>query len=444
MIEVRCFESLEEAASLRKEINTLNMASVRPDPFSTFEFFENFYHYDEFCRKGKAMRLWFIVAFLDGHLVGYIVLKRIVYKVFGLRTYRLDFFVTHDTDRPHLVAMPEHLDQVSVAIYGFLIQHKQEWSVLEFQQQDATSSMFPPPGAAVLKNYMVRQWPSLENGTIHVHWASLREYYRTLSGKFRANLSRQMRSLFNHGNVEFLASSDPAITQALFGLYLSIEPRSWKLEANVTIGRSPERIEYLKSLLDSRQPMRLTICVLLLDGVPIAGLITGAFCKGLYALHIVYDDSLNRLAPGSAMLLMGMRQAIDGKYAFFNLLSGFGYYKSRWLAEITETRIAQIYRIGGIPFWHRMLGDWKRRLFPDKFKETPESFNTLRREVSERKGKEANAGQIHIVISREEREHIASLVDEIKGGHGEFLSTADLASVMPFEIKRMAAANIER
>ena len=41
MIEVRCFESLEEAAILRDEINELNRRSARPDPFSTFEYFEN-------------------------------------------------------------------------------------------------------------------------------------------------------------------------------------------------------------------------------------------------------------------------------------------------------------------------------------------------------------------------------------------------------------------
>ncbi len=443
MIEVRCFESLEDAASLRKEINTLNMVSARPDPFSTFEFFENFYHYDEFCRRNQEIRLWFIVAFLDGRLIGYMVLKRLVRKVLGLRTWKLDFFVTHDTDRPHLVARPEHLNQVSVAIYGFLIGRKQEWSLLEFQQQDHTSSIFPPPGTVALKNYMVREWPSLENGTIHVRWGSLREYFLALSGKFRSNLSRQIRSLLAHGNVEFLASSDLASIQALFGLYLSIEPRSWKSEANVSIGRSAERIEYFKGLLDARQPMRLTVCILLLDGMPIAGLITGAFWKGLYALHIVYDDGLSRLAPGSAMLLMGMRQAIDGKYAFFNLLSGFGYYKTRWLAEITETRIAQIYRIGGLPFWHRVLGDWKRLMFPVKHQKTRARFNTLRREVSERKGKETEAGKVPVVISQEERERIDALVAEIRRGQGEFLSTAELASVMPFEIKRMPEVSTE-
>ncbi len=445
MIEVRCFHTLEEAEALREEVNALNLASTRPDPFSTFEFFENYIRHDECFPEGQGMHLWFLAAFLDGCLVGYLALKQVTHKVLGLRTSKLGFFVTRDTDRPHLVARPEYLSQVSEAFYVYLLGRKQEWSFLEFQQQDDTSSLFPPPAAVDLKAYLVRQWPSLENGTIHVRWDTLREYFKALSKKFRSNVSRQMRSLLAAGDVELLASSDPATTPALFELYRSIEPRSWKSQANANIGRHPERIEYFKSLLDAQQPMRVSIQVLLLDGIPIAGLISGAFMKGLYALHIVYDDRLSRLAPGSALLLMGMRQAIDGRYAIFNLLSGFGYYKVRWLAEITETRIAQIYRAGGLLFWRRVFGDWKRWVLSAKSKETPVLFNPMRRDVSEREGEQTELGNIpKPQISPEERERIAALIAEVRKGQGEFLSTAELAAVMPFETQRVPGVENKR
>lgn len=439
MIEVRCFGSLEEAAFLRDEVNALNLASARPDPFSTFEFFENFLRHDECFTGGQGMRLWFLTAFIDNHLVGYLALKQVTYKVLGLRTSKLGFFVTHDTDRPHLVARPEHLSQVSEAFYVYLLGRKREWNFLEFQQQDGSSPLFPPPAAVNLKGYLVRPWPSLENGTIHVRWGTLCEYFKALSKKFRSNVSRQMRGLLAAGDVELLASSHPATTPALFELYRSIEPRSWKSQANVNIGRHPERVEYFRGLLDAQQPMRVSIQVLLLDGVPIAGLISAAFMKGLYALHIVYDDGLSRLAPGSAMLLMGMRQAIDGQYAFLNLLSGFGYYKVRWLAEITETRIAQIYRVGGLLFWRRVFGDGKRWVFSAKSKETPVLFNPTRRDVSEREDEQTEHGKIpKLQISPEERARIAALIAEVRKGQGEFLSPAELAAVMPFETQRVA------
>jgi len=438
LIEVRCFGSLEEAAFLREDVNALNRAGTRPDPFSTFEFFENFLRYEKFFPQDQNLRLWFLAAFDAGRLVGYMALKQLTHKVLGLRASKIDFLVTHDADRPQLVARPEHALAVSEAFYAYLLERKREWSFLEFRQQDAASPLFPPPAAARLKGYLVREWPSLDNGTIPLRWDTLDAYFKSFSPKFRSNVSRQMRSLLAAGEVEYLASSDPAITPALFELYHSIEPRSWKSRAGAAIGRYPQWVEYFKGLLDARQPMRVSIQLLLLDGVPVAGFISGAFMKRLYALHMVYDDRLSRLAPGSALLLMAMRQAIDGRYALFNLLSGFGYYKVRWQAQMTETRIAQIYRAGSLLFWRRVLGDWMRRVFSARPNKAPVLFNSLRRDVGERESEQAERGKIpRLPISHEERERIAALIAEVRKGQGEFLSAAELAALMPFETQRV-------
>jgi len=435
---VRCFGSLEEAAFLREDVNALNRAGTRPDPFSTFEFFENFLRYEKFFPQDQNLRLWFLAAFDAGRLVGYMALKQLTHKVLGLRASKIDFLVTHDADRPQLVARPEHALAVSEAFYAYLLERKREWSFLEFRQQDAASPLFPPPAAARLKGYLVREWPSLDNGTIPLRWDTLDAYFKSFSPKFRSNVSRQMRSLLAAGEVEYLASSDPAITPALFELYHSIEPRSWKSRAGAAIGRYPQWVEYFKGLLDARQPMRVSIQLLLLDGVPVAGFISGAFMKRLYALHMVYDERLSRLAPGSALLLMAMRQAIDGRYALFNLLSGFGYYKVRWQAQMTETRIAQIYRAGSLLFWRRVLGDWMRRVFSARPNKAPVLFNSLRRDVGERESEQAERGKIpRLPISHEERERIAALIAEVRKGQGEFLSAAELAAVMPFETQRV-------
>lgn len=437
MIEVRCFGSLAEVASLRDEINALNLASMRPDPFSTFEFFENFLLHDEHASSHREQRLWFLCAFTAGQLIGYLPLRQTTRKALGLRTSTLSCLVTHDTDRPHAVSRPEQLTQVSEAFYAYLLGRKREWSFLEFQQQDDSSSLFPPPAAVSLKGYWVRQWPSMENGTIHIRWQTLREYFKALSQKSRSNVSRQMRSLLAAGDVAWLSSSDPAITPALFELYRGIERYSWKSRANANIGRHPERVEYVKGLLDARQPMRITIQILLLDNVPIAGIISGTFMNGLYLLHNVHDDRLSYAAPGSAMLLMAMRQAIEGGYAFVNLLSGFGYYKTRWLAEITETRIAQIYRLGRPMFWSRVIGDLKRRAERVKSTQTPVLFNATRREVGERNLVSTDRGNDPGLDTKTgSRWCSVELLADIRNGRAEFIEAAEFAGAMPFETRR--------
>lgn len=438
MIEVRCFSSLEEAGSLRKDINALNMASVQPDPFSTFEFFENYFYNDEDFPAGQGMRLWFLTAFLDKNLVGYVVLKQVTRNVLGIPTSALGFFVTHDTDRPHLVAKKEHQTQVSEAFYSYLLARKHEWSLLEFQQQDSRSALFPSPASVNLKGYLVRQWPSLENGTLHMRWNKLHSFLKDLSPKSRSNITRQMRKLLADGEVQYLVSSDPAVTPILFELYRRIELHSWKTQAKANIGRHPHRITYFKGLLDARQPMCISIHIFLFNGIPVAGLINGAFMQGLYALNIIYDDRFNKLAPGSAAFLMGIRQAIEGQYTFYNLLSGFGYYKLRWLADLTETHVVQIYRKGGLLFWHRILGDFKRRLLSAKPKQGPVLYNPTRRNVAQQNVRLLYDKNSELIVSVEERDHVNALIRKARKCGSEFFSAEELSALMPFETRKPA------
>jgi len=436
LIEVRCLHTLEEIETLRDQIDALNLASARPDPFSTFEFYENYLRNEERFPRPDGLVPWFLAAFVAGRLVAYLALKQVARKVLGLRALQIDWLTAHTADRPHLVAGAGYANEASEAFYAYLMKRRQGWSLLEFQQQDRISALFPPPAAVDLRRCRVRQWPNMENGTIPVRWDTVHEYFKAFSKKFRSNVSRQIRTLFSAGEVEFLMSSDPAITPYLFELYRIVESRSWKSKADAAIGRDPKWVDYYRGLLGAGQPMHLSIHLLLLDGLPIAGLINGSFGKGLYALHIAYDQGSSRLAPGAAVLLMGMRQAIGGRFAFFDLLWGFGYYKTRWLAEMTETRSVQIYRVGGIFFWQRMLGDLKRRVLRRGTGQEPELFNPESRNAGERG--EA-AGRVSAPrISAEEKERVAELVGRVRQGQGEFLSSEALASVLPFETHRVA------
>lgn len=432
-MEVCCYHSLEEAAFLREQVNVLNLASQRPNPFSTFEFFENYLKHNEDHLQGRGMQLWFLAAFDDADLVGYLVLKRVIHRVMGMRAAMLDFLVVRNTDRPCLVARPEWLRKVSEAFYVYLLEHRRDWSFLEFHQQDSSSTLFPSPIS--LSGCWIREWPSLDNGTINVSWPSLNHYFRSCSKKFRSNTSRQIRSLLAFGRLEYISSSDPKSTTALFELYRRIEPRSWKARAGVAISRQACWVDYFQGLLDPRQPLRITIHVLMLDRVPIAGLINGAFQSGLYALHIIYDHSLSRLAPGSAILFMGMRQAIDGGYAFFNLLSGFGYYKVRWQAQMTPARHVQIYRIGSPFFWRRLLGDINRRFLSSTQQRDSESFNPMRREVLEQ-DPDLSGSLSKPQLSSAEHNQIEALLAQAHAGHVEFLCNSEVAAIMPFSTQR--------
>jgi Acetyltransferase (GNAT) domain len=345
----------------------------------------------------------------------------------GCRVATVGFLVAQGIDRPHVVARVVDEASVAAAVYRHLLARRGEWSYLELVQQSAASILFPPPPEVDLSGYLVRQWPSLENCTIPVRWASLGDYAAAMSKKFRSNLGRQLNGLFDAGRLEAVSSADPADTPALLELYLGIEPHSWKAGTSATIARNPRRIAYFRSLLEARQPMRICIHLLLLDGVPIAGMVNGAFASGLYALHIVYDDRLSRFAPGSTMLMLGMRQAIAEGHAFFNLLSGFGYFKSRWLADSTPLHVAQIYRAGSPLYWRRLLGDWKRRLTPRVAPAARELFNPSRRAAAAVQP----AALVPPALDAAHCERMAAQVAQLRGGRGEWLTSQQLAAILP-------------
>ena len=128
MIVVRCFDSLAQAAWLRDAVDALNLRSERPDPFSSFGFFETYARHDESCPPGRGTALWFLAAFRDDALVGVLPLRRVSRRVLGMPVATVGFLVTHDTDRPHVLACPQDLREVSEAFYAHLLARRREYA----------------------------------------------------------------------------------------------------------------------------------------------------------------------------------------------------------------------------------------------------------------------------------------------------------------------------
>lgn len=436
MIEVRCLHDLALAEPFGGAMDALNLASGRPDPFSTLAYYGHFLRTGGRARQAGPVRPWLLLAFRDNELLGYLALKQCTHTVLGQRADKLDLLAAHTADRPHLVARPEHAAAVAAAMYAHLFERRREWSLLEFQQQDAGSPLLLPLAAATPRGCRARFWPDSDSATIPIRWDSLAGYFAALPKKARSNVSRQMRSLLAAGDVQLLTASEPATRAALFELFRGVEAQSWKAGTAAGLAGAGRWEDYYTGLMDPAAPMQLTVQILLLDRVPVAGLISGAFDGGLYALHIVHDERLAPLAPGSAVLLMGLRLAIEGKYAFLNLLRGSAYYKARWLAQLTETRSVQLYRAGSPFHWRRVLGDWGRRLSAPWVSAGAVLSNPARRAF---RAVDPPAENPRAAISPAERARYAPTVQAALRGQGEFLSAAQLVAVLPFASQRRGA-----
>jgi CelD/BcsL family acetyltransferase involved in cellulose biosynthesis len=360
MIDVRHYRTFAELQSIRAELTAIHGRSRRQCPFSTVDYLQAFQENDEFHPAGDHSQLWFLVACENGVALAYVALRRVDERVFGVLAHKLEFLATHDTDRPHVVSAPADEERATCAFYDFLLAHGESWSFLELRQQDTVSQGH---GALLTSaNHYVRRFESPQNSTIHITWPDAEAYYRSLSKKARSNTARQFRNLVASGHVLYLSSDSPRALPALFDLYLKVEARSWKSQVDGTIARHPSRLAFFRRLLGSDQPMRLCISLLLLDGVPIAGLIDGVMGRSLFALQIAFDELQFKLSPGATVLFLSLRRAIEQKLAFYNLLSGFSYYKSLALAETADTQTVQLFRKGSPHYWKARGGSYLRSI----------------------------------------------------------------------------------
>ncbi len=439
-IAVRRFGDLDAIGVYAGAIDALNLASVRPSPFATFAHLRNAIRHGPFAAQSSSASIWFLGAFDGESMIGYAALKLTRERVLRFPARRIGFLVGHESDRPGVVARREHRERVVQAIYRYLDDHRREWDYVEFEQQDANSSLHPLPAGIELKGCVIREFPYWDNCTIGIRWRTTHDYFAALNRKFAANVKRQMRKLYSLGALETVASSDPQSTSAMLELFCDIERRSWKTGFENAVGADPAHLAYYRGLLAPEQPMKITILLLLLDGQPIAGFLGGEFDTGAevgcYGLHMVYDGRYHAAAPGSAVLAIAMHRAIERRCAFLNLLAGFSYYKTQWLADATPMHAAQIYHRTSLPYLRRQLGDLKRSLARGA-RLAQERFNPSRRgaesnpDLAAGSQKQAVAGRQPQCSTCDSADVRATLA-RARRGRCELLTADDLAGIWPF------------
>jgi len=378
-LRVEAYRSLTELSPLAAALDELNRISRRPSPFDSLAFLEALLTHDEYARAGQSML--FLIAFDGATPVGWLALRKVSERLLGWPYRSIQCLVTHDTDRPRILARPEDEARCADAFYRYLFETERGWSALLLQEQDEASALNHPP-AQLLRGHYLRRFPNNPNGTIELPFHSFDEYFDTFGRLHRKNLSRSVRKLAAAGELDFIASRDPAALPGLFELYLDLERRSWKSRIQGHVGRDLQRVGLFRTLLEPGQPLEMEISLLRLDGVPIAGSLCGAFGGGLYALEIAFDEGYRRHSPGNALLVLLIRDAIARGHRFINLLGNYAHFKARWHATLTETHAVQIYRRGSLVHLKALAGELLRWLRPPVMQREL-SYNPARREAQD-------------------------------------------------------------
>ncbi len=362
VIEAR--RSIAALEDVRADMDRLVQASARRCPFSTPAYLARIVALDEFLAfDGTDATVLVLLAYRGGELVGYLPLRERPERLLLTTSQRIELLVTHDNERPHVVAAPEDEDAVARAFIEHLcferrvpfvdITGQEPGSALEraaFAIADAS-----PPG----QRFRARRLEGPPVSVVPIRWSSLDEYWRDLSRKHRSNVGRFGRRLALSGDLSWIESDEPRAVSALFDIYLSLEERSWKSPAQAGISRHEKRVRFFRRMIEEAQP-KPWLGMAAVDGVPVAAILNGSFGGRAFALEMVYDEKYAHVAPGQILLLMGMRRAIAEGASSYNLLQSYAYYKTRWLADAIPTGSVQLLKVGSQPFYRAALGDLRR------------------------------------------------------------------------------------
>ncbi|MBX7116362.1 MAG: GNAT family N-acetyltransferase [Myxococcaceae bacterium] len=437
---IRAFRTISAAAMVQPEIDALNEVARRPCPFSTFEYLKTYLTFDEYGREDDALLL--LGAFEGKALVGFLPLRERRCRWWGLPYRDISFVVTHDTDRPHVVCRPEDELRCGEAFFDYLLNHEKHWSSLELGMQDVESGLNAVPPLSKWRHYG-RRFENMPNTTVPLP-QSLLDYYRALPAGQRKAMSRYGRRLMQAGHVEAVSCSDPRARHALLNLYLDLEHRSWKEQAHAGIRRHPLRIEKFHALCGGDQPMQLGFDFVVLDALPIAGMVSGAFGDGLHALEMSFDGDYEAFGPGHLLTLMVARRGIAGHYRFINYDGNYSYYKARLGGVVTPTWAIQIYRTFTVPWVKALLGALKRRL--ERVPVEVKRYNPVRRQLAQQAHGEASEGKSRPLwgprpARLKERSIFGDAMRtlETEGVPYQLIQGAQLEQLLPFLTRREAA-----
>jgi hypothetical protein len=367
-LTVTIAEGLASFERFASEIDRLNLASARPNPFNSFAFLRSYALRSEYCRPGRGERLYLIRE--SGQTIGIAPMRRAMRDIGGLGlrlpSVCLEFLAPLDTEQPGILSAPENAERVAAALIHHFCEHEQDWNMLEFAGQRPDSALRGAVLAATGGKFRAREIPVDPYHEIEFSGKDLDAYFRSLSKKMRSNISRQARRLFAMHQPELiLAQGAPAVT-AWFDAYCDLDQRSWKSGTASSISRDARRIRFYREIATGAAGLEPGFIGVILDGVLIAGMLTGsnAFASPAnhseWCLEIAYDRSQAELGPGHLVLLAAVGRSIADGHRTINFMHKFGYYKHRWSAMPIEISKLQLIRRVSLRNARAVLGDWKR------------------------------------------------------------------------------------
>ena len=367
-LTVQSFQGFAALEHHAEQIDALNRASARSNPYLSAAFLRCICEHNEYFPNPDEVRLY--TVWEQGQLIGCLPLRQVADRFGPLRANRLCWLSPVDLELPGIICAAADEQRVARAFLQHLHDAEPQLGMLELSGLRPGSVLDQALHQAANARFRVRDFEEASYSEVAITWPDLATYYRSLSPKLRSSITRYARLLLAAGTPEIVLTEGVASTSAWFDAYLDLESRSWKHNTPATIVHDERRLQRYRQLVAGQAGFTPSFVGILIDGVLVAGALNGssadapARSQGMWGLGMAYDASYADLSPGQLLILLSVHRSIERQEKFLNMLNGFAYYKSRWNAEVIDVRRVQLIRRWSLHNLRGTVGDLIRYLRP--------------------------------------------------------------------------------
>jgi hypothetical protein len=447
-LTVSAVDGVAAIERLSPEIDRLNLATARPNPFSSAAFLHCYALRSEYHTPGREERLLLVRE--GERLVGCVPMRRSIDRFgpsagpVGLQGIRLQFLAPWDTEQPGVLSAPEDEERVARAVIRHLCDDDRGWGMLELVGQRPGGVLHRSAHAASDHRFRVRDIAVEPYTEIPLTWPDLASYFKSLNKKMRSNVSRQARRLYASGEPELILARGAAAASAWFEAYCDLDGRSWKSGTASSISRHPRRVRFYREIVAGRGGLDPSFIGVLLDGVLLAGLIVGANGTasprhhGAWCLEMAYDRTRADLGPGQLLLLLAVGEALERGDKYLNFMQNFAYYKHRWGAEPIDVVNVQLIRRLSLHNGRASAGELRRWWLARKQAAAPAAGAPAGAPAEAEPEGERGAGEAGAAVAPADRERARALTTAALAQGGTGVRRLDRASArahLPFDIE---------
>jgi len=345
-LRVEWLEDEERWRSQRREWDAAVDASARPSIFNTFDFLDVSWRH--FARsRGNRLALLLI---RDGEtLVGFAALRRSERRRLGLSVRTLKRLASWESDRVPFCLPAGREEEAAAALLDALAADA-AWDALELAENAPDDPFAVQARERASDSAGLALCEEEDSPSPYVRLeGTLDDYLAELGSSTRQKARRNLKKLQKRGSFELDATTDAEEMSAGLEGYLQVERGSWKVAEGQGIGKNARNVAFYRELLPTlARSRRAAVCLLRLEGRPIAGTIELQLGSRVYAPQWTFDSEFADLSPGGAIRLLCLERHVGRGPVEYELFARFLGDKLRWTKRTRPNQSFAMLRTGGV------------------------------------------------------------------------------------------------